>query len=243
MGKKISFILSLLLGICCFGVTSFAADEQVELWIHTRAQDGTKVEGTDQLELDVYDLTDWREKQRGDEKGDKEFIVDTYTTREKLKSFVEQEQLTKCNQELLKVDGSGNVSFDVARYSGGKDAAYLILASGETGNYHMSPIIIYLPQKHPETNEEAQRLLIYAKYKDMTPIPSPSIDSTSKTEETSKERQLSALGPQSTGSKKEYPSTNDLIRNYTFLGIILIMIGFIGYKLTNKRKKIGGKKL
>lgn len=74
MGKRISFIGCLLLGICCFGMAVFAADEQsaeeneeqsnalVELWIHTWGEDGKRVDGTEKLTFDVYDLTSWREE-------------------------------------------------------------------------------------------------------------------------------------------------------------------------------------
>lgn len=250
MGKRISFIVCLLLGICCFGMTGFAADEQgeekneeqgnelVELWIHTWGEDGKRVEGTEQLTFDVYDLTSWREEHGGDEKEAKEFLLNTYATKEKMAEFVQEKQLVKWNQEELGVDGSGNVSFDVPRYSDGKDAAYLILAGGETGKFHMLPVVLYLPQKHPETEEEAKRLLIYGKYKD---ISIPPISSSTPPTETEEEYTYSE-GPRPSGfdgsstSGKNYPSTNDLIRNYTVLGGLLIFIGLLGIKKIQKKK-------
>lgn len=250
MGKRISFIVCLLLGICCFGMTVFAADEQseekneeqsnalVELWIHTWGEDGKRVEGTEKLTFDVYDLTSWRDEHGGDEKEAKEFLLNTYSTKEKMAEFIQEEQLVKWNQEELGVDGSGNVSFDVPRYSGDKDAAYLILASGETGKYHMLPTVLYLPQKHPETEEEAKRLLIYGKYKDISTPPISSSTPPTETEESSSDRLTptpSNLDGSST-SGKNYPSTNDLIRNYTVLGVLLIFIGLLGFKKIQKKK-------
>ncbi len=227
MRKKFSIIFCLLLGICCFGMESFAADEQVELWIHTWKEDGKKVEGTEQLKFDVYDLTTWRSEHGEDEKKDKEYLLNTYSTKESMKSFVEEQQLKKWNESALGVDGSGNVSFYVPRYSDGKDAAYLILASGETGNYQMLPIVLYLPQKHPKTEEEAQRLLIYGKYQD---ISEPPISSSAPPTE--------SVPPSPVPDRpiKNLPSTNDLIRNFTILGSVLVITGILGLKKIQKKK-------
>lgn len=150
--------------------------------------------------------------------------------------FIQEEQFVKWNQEELGVDGGGNVSFDVPRLSGEKDAAYLILASGETGKYHMLPIILYLPQKHPETEEEAKRLLIYGKYKDVSTPPISSSTLPTETEERSSERSAPSNLDGSNASGKNYPSTNDLIRNYTVLGALLIFIGLLGFKKIQKKK-------
>lgn len=229
MKKRISFIICLFLGICCFGMESLAADEQVELWIHTWKEEGKRVEGTEKLTFDVYDLTPWREQQANDEKQEKESLLNTYSTKEQMRSFVQENQLKKWNQTPLGVDGSGNVSFDVPRYSDGKDAAYLILASGETGNYQMLPIILYLPQKHPKMDEEAQRLLIYGKYQDTSPPPTSS--SSSKPEES--DPPPKADPP----SWKNLPSTNELIQHFTILGLILIIIGILGLKKQQKNRR------
>lgn len=239
MKKLFLLILVLLLGTYQFGVSVVAAEENVDLWIHTWSEDGVKVEGTEQLAFDVYDLSKWRAEHGGDEKEDKEKLMNTYSTKEELLSFVEKEQLVKVNQEQYIVDGSGNVSFEVPRYQEGKDAAYLILASGETGKYHMLPIILYLPQKHPETDDEAQRLLIYAKYQDTTEEIVPPEDT--KEPEVNSESEIEKIGNEKSfpSSSKEYPSTNDLIRDYSVLGTVLMIIGFIGLK-TIKRKKQGG---
>ncbi|MGH1845249.1 pilin N-terminal domain-containing protein [Enterococcus gilvus] len=250
MGKKISFIVCLLLGICCFGMTGFAADEpdeQVELWIHTWGEDGKQVEGTQGLTFDVYDVTQWRNKREGDEKEDIEYLRNTYATKEKMQKFIQDEELKKWNDSELGVDGSGNVSFDVPRYQAGKDAAYLILASGETGKYHMTPIILYLPQKHPETDEEAKRLLIYGKYQD---ISKPPILSSSEPEPTSEpepsessSEPLMAETPKPSDQSftermaKKFPATNDTVQNYTILGMLFVLVGLIGIRKMQKKTK------
>lgn len=263
MGKRISFIVCLLLGICCFGMTGFAADgqsdekvdeqsselsneqvnESIELWIHTWV-DEKKVEGTENLQFDVYDLTQWREKRGGDEKEDQEYLMDTYPTKESRLEFVQDEKLRKINQESYKVDGSGNVSFEVPRLS--EKAAYLILASGETGNHIMLPIVLYLPKTHPETQDEATRFLINGKYLDTSKPPTPptTTSSTPPTSETIEpgEDSSNSLVPSTIGGSsrsstgKNFPSTNDLVRNFTVLGLLLILIGLLGIKKIQKKK-------
>lgn len=224
-------------------MTGFAADEtdeQVELWIHTWGEDGKQVEGIQGVTFDVYDLTDWRNRQEGEEKEDKEYLLNTYTTKEKMEGFIQEEQLEKWNQSELKVDGGGNVSFDVPRYQNGKDAAYMILASGETGKYHMLPIILYLPQKHNDTGEEAKRMLIYGKYQDISepPISSSSEEPPTMTSEPVPAEIPRGSEPSFTESlAKRFPSTNDLVQNFSVLGLLFVVIGFIGMKKMQKKNK------
>lgn len=241
MKKLFLLILVLLLGFHTFGVTAKGAEETIDLWIHTWSEDGKKVEGTEELAFDVYDLTEWRTKRGGDEKEDKEFLLNTYSTKEELQAFVKEEQLVKLNQTPYLVDGSGNVAFEVPRYQGEQDAAYLILADGETGKFNMLPIILYFPQIHPETQEEAQRLLIYGKYQDTTkgPIPPEESSDSEPSSDSGSDSGRSGIEKRFPSSGKEYPSTNDLVRDYTVLGLILMSIGFIGIKII-KRKKQGG---
>ncbi|MGO2638776.1 MAG: hypothetical protein ACTH9D_07110 [Enterococcus viikkiensis] len=59
MRKQLFFIVSLLLVVSFSGTKASAAEKQVEVWLHTWGENG-KVEGTDQLMFEVYDLTDWR---------------------------------------------------------------------------------------------------------------------------------------------------------------------------------------
>ncbi|MEG0749825.1 MAG: pilin N-terminal domain-containing protein [Carnobacterium sp.] len=230
MRKQLFFIVSLLLVVSFSGTKASAAEKQVEVWLHTWGENG-KVEGTDQLMFEVYDLTDWRTQHPEEAKKAKEFLLNTYATKEKMATFVKQEQLRKVNTEVLIVDGSGNLSFELPRYQKGKDAAYLVLASGETGAHRLLPIILYLPQKHPETQEEAERLLIYGKYQVDTRIPSQ--ESSNKGEEPNLQKN-SEVSPVLKGTA--FPATNDLIRDYTIIGLLLMMVGFIGFKLNKKGK-------
>ncbi|WP_246042953.1 pilin N-terminal domain-containing protein [Enterococcus viikkiensis] len=201
----------------------------MDLWIHTWSEKGGKVAGTEKLSFEVYDLTQWRGTHKGAEKQAKEYLLNTYPNKEKLTSFVEQEHLTKVNEASYLVDGSGNVSFDVPRYQDGKDAAYLILASGEEGDYQMLPIILYLPQQHPETGEEVQRLLIYGKYLDKGSDQLAEPTSPLETERSSTPKEFLKL-------EKSYPSTNDVVRDFSRIGLVLVMVGLMGLQKMKKRK-------
>ena len=132
--KKVILLLGLILGICNMGVTAFAEESQVDVLIDTRPG------------LDVYDLTEWRSKRSGNEKEDKEFILDTYGTKDKSAKFVKDENLTKVNAAPISLDDTGKATFTLPRYQNERDAAYLILSSGETGKHYMLPIVLYLPQ-------------------------------------------------------------------------------------------------
>lgn len=165
--------------------------------------------------------------------------MDTYPTKESRLKFVQDENLVKLNQEPYKVDGSGNVSFEVPRQS--EKAAYLILASGETGNHTMLPVVLYLPKTHPETQDEATRFLINGKFLDTSKPPPTTTSSTPPTsepeEDSSTEWVPSTIGGSSRSSTgKSFPSTNDLIRNFTVLGLLLILIGLLGFKKIQKKK-------
>ncbi|MEG1504141.1 MAG: hypothetical protein RSC16_07835 [Enterococcus sp.] len=232
--KKMILLLGLILGICNMGVTAFAEEGQVEVQVNTQKTDGSRYEGTEALVLDIYDLTEWRVKRASDEKTDKEYILNKYPTKEKLASFVQNEQLKKVNQTAIPVDEAGRVALNLPRYQAERDAAYLILASGETKNYQMLPVIIYLPQIDIETKEEVSEWVIYCKYGEIspTPIEPPTIDSS--------EPPITIPSDSWQGTKtypdKVLPATNTLIQNYCLLGGSLLAIGFIGLF-----KKQGGK--
>lgn len=143
--KKMILLLGLILGICNLGVTAFAEESQVEVQINTRDEKGFVHEGTENIVLDVYDLTEWRVKRASNEKVDKEYILNTYSTKEKLDNFVKSEQMKKITETPLLLDDTGSVKITLPRYQNEQNAAYLILSSGETGKYHMLPIVVYLP--------------------------------------------------------------------------------------------------
>lgn len=252
--KKVILLLGLILGICNMGVTAFAEESLVEVQIDTRPE-GKIVEGTDSLTLDVYDLTKWREKRSGNEKDDKEFILNTYGSKENSAKFVQDENLTKVNQAPILLDDTGKTSFTLPRYQDGRDAAYLILSSGEKANHYMLPIVVYLPQLFAaDSTREYTSLLFHCKY-DEIPKPPPPTDTTSSTTDTTDTTTTTTtksteppitdssgprkdlpktIGTPSNGGEgpksypKELPSTNELIRNYCFLGLLLMIVGLVG---------------
>ena len=249
--KKMILLLGLILGICNMGVTAFAEESLVEVLIKTRPENGNVYTGIEQIDMDVYDLTEWRQKRASNEKADKEYIMDTYPTKERLATFVQTEQLKKNNQAPYSVDAKGEISLSLPRQQNNQDAAYLILSSGETGNYHMVPIIIYLPQRMTNTLTEADKLDITCKYREIpvtppTSEPPPSTTTTTTTKSTEppitdssgpRKDLPKTIGTPSGGegpsySGKELPSTNELIRNYCFLGLLMI-VGLVGL---NKNK-------
>lgn len=250
--KKMILLLGLILGICNMGVTAFAEESLVEVLIKTRPETGNVYTGIEQIDMDVYDLTEWRQKRASNEKADKEYIMDTYPTKERLATFVQTEQLKKNNQAPYSVDAKGEISLSLPRQQNNQDAAYLILSSGETGNYHMVPIIIYLPQRMTNTLTEADKLEITCKYREIpvtppTSEPPPSTTTTTTTKSTEppitdssgpRKDLPKTIGTPSGGegpsySGKELPSTNELIRNYCFLGLLLMIVGLVGL---NKNK-------
>ncbi|MDU5336186.1 pilin N-terminal domain-containing protein [Enterococcus sp.] len=252
--KKMILLLGLILGICNMGVTAFAEESLVEVMIDTRP--GDKIyEGTENITLDVYDLTEWRLKRSGNEKEDKEFILNTYGTKENSAKFVQDENLTKINPTPISLDATGKASFTLPRYQNERDAAYLILSSGETKEHYMLPIVVYLPQMlESDSTREYTSFLFNCKY-DTIPKPPPPTDTTSSTTDTTDTTTTTTttksteppitdssgprkdlpktIGTPSGGegpsySGKELPSTNELIRNYCFLGLLLMIVGLVG---------------
>lgn len=256
--KKMILLLGLILGIYCnLGVTAFAEESLVEVQINTRDEKGFIHEGTESITLDIYDLTEWRSARKSSEKADKRYILDTYATKAKLEAFVKEASLRKLNDAPLTLDTKGSVTLNLARYQQDKDAAYLILSSGETGNYHMLPVIVYLPQMLKDSTVEYTRLLFNCKYDEIPTTPTTEPTTTEPTTEPTTTPTKSTEPPitDSSGPKKdrpividtpddggdgpkrypvkELPSTNELIRNYCFLGLLLMSVGLIGL---NKNK-------
>ena len=113
---------------------------QVEVQINTRDEKGFVHEGTENIVLDVYDLTEWRVKRASNEKVDKEYILNTYSTKEKLDNFVKSEQMKKITETPLLIRRYGQCKRLLCHaIKNEQNAAYLILSSGETGKYHMLP--------------------------------------------------------------------------------------------------------
>ena len=232
--KKVILLLGLILGICNMGVTAFAEESQVDVLIDTRP--GDKIyEGTENITLDVYDLTEWRSKRSGNEKEDKEFILDTYGTKDKSAKFVKDENLTKVNAAPISLDDTGKATFTLPRYQNERDAAYLILSSGETGKHYMLPIVLYLPQVLAgDSTREYTSFLFNCKYdeiddtKPTKPTEPPVTDSSGPRKDLPKTIGTPNGGEGPSYSGKELPSTNELIRNYCFLGLLLMIVGLVG---------------
>ncbi|GCF94147.1 hypothetical protein NRIC_20380 [Enterococcus florum] len=252
MKKLAVFFVSLLLligGIHSPSRSAAAEQEQVQVLIHTRLEGGEVVQGTEDITLSVYDLTSWRLTNELTEKEAKEFLLDKDATKETMKAFVENEKLQKLNSTPIKTDSEGKASVTVPRYQEGQDAAYLILAQGETGNQHLLPVVIFLPQYYPDTQKESYQLLFYGKYAEIVP-PEPSEPPTSSSEEPPTKHPIEEPNepiersrtvkeyPQNSG--KSYPQTNDVVRSYFEIGGLLVALGAIGLYYT--KKKTGGRK-
>lgn len=244
--KKVILLLGLILGICNMGVTAFAEESLVDVMIDTRPGD-ILYEGTENITLDIYDLTEWRSKRTSSEKEDKEYILNTYGTKENSAKFVQDQNLTKINSTSISLDATGKASFTLPRYQNERDAAYLILSSGETKEHYMLPIVVYLPQMlKSDSTREYTSFLFNCKY-DTIPKPPPPTDTTDTTTTTTTKSTEPPItdssgprkdlpktigtpsggeGPGYTG--KELPSTNELIRNYCFLGLLLMIVGLVG---------------
>lgn len=244
--KKVILLLGLILGICNMGVTAFAEESLVDVMIDTRPGD-ILYEGTENITLDIYDLTEWRSKRTSSEKEDKEYILNTYGTKENSAKFVQDQNLTKINSTSISLDATGKASFTLPRYQNERDAAYLILSSGETKEHYMLPIVVYLPQMlKSDSTREYTSFLFNCKY-DTIPKPPPPTDTTDTTTTTTTKSTEPPI-TDSSGPRKDLPktigtpsggegpgytgkellSTNELIRNYCFLGLLLMIVGLVG---------------
>lgn len=247
--KKMILLLILIIGLSSTGGTAFAEESQVEVQVNTRDEKGYIHEGTENIKLSIYDLTDWRFKRTSDEKKDKEYILNTYSTKDKLTEFVKDEQLKKISETSFVLDEKGSLKINLPRYQNERDAAYLILSMGETGKYQMLPIIVYLPQILTNSKEESFFLVYNSKYLEIMSTES----STTQTESTEQsitnslesKKNLSLIagtsnnreGEQNHFSEKDFPATNELIRNFYFLGILLMIFGLVGLVKNSKGKK------
>lgn len=215
-----------------------ATGDKVGISIHLVAEGDPVIPGTETIVFDVYDLTDWRGENGHSEKEAKQLLLDTYATKEAMRQFVLDEQLEQVNSAPIPVTNQA-AELTLSRYRKNKDAAYLILASGETGNQHFLPIVLFFPQIDPKTNEESWQLQIYGKYVKLTdpatdPDPEPPRVPTTvpPTSKVTSQKDFPA-------TSKQYPQTNELRQCYLVLGGLLSLFGAIGLL---KNKKIRGKK-
>ena len=236
------FLISMGLIACSSKVEAI---EQVVINFHTKGEDGKSPAGVEKVSFDLYDLTDWRVKEGKDEKAAKELIMNSYKTKDKVENFITTEGLPKLTPEAMLVNQEGSVEMHVDRYRNNADAAYLVVASGETGEDHLLPFVIYLPQYLNGSNDEAEVIEAYAKYvkapakeepeEPAKPVvPNQPSGGSSNGGSTSTGR-LPATGGGSaevaSSTRKLLPQTNDKVNQYLIIGLVLVCVaGFLKRK-------------
>lgn len=206
------------------------ANDRVEIQIDTKIEDGKKVEGTENLVFTIYDLTKWRHSSGLSEKAAKEFLLDKDGTKQEMQEFIQKEQLQKINEEPIVTESNGIASTSVARYQGEKDAAYLIIASGETKKYQFVPIVLFLPQYYVNSESESSKIIIYGKYFETKEVPT-----TASSEKIIEKRPT--VKPVVAASSKAFPQTNDTNSNYLVVGCLFIILGIIGIERNTKKNR------
>lgn len=233
--KKVQlFFLSLLvvlIGVSVLpsSVLAEVSNEKVEVIINTRQKEGQKVQGTDSLSFTIYDLTYWRHSNVMPEKEAKEFLLDKNATKEEMQSFIRTEGLTPLSEETLPVNSEGEARTILPRYQGDKDAAYLILANGETGKFRFLPIVLFFPQYYVDSKVETYKVIIYGKYAEVK----ESLVTTPPSEIA--ERPAVPATPANT-SRKSLPQTNERLNSYSVLGVFIFILAIMGLKRTQKHR-------
>lgn len=232
MKKTRIFFLSLLaifIGVITLPniVSATISNEKVEVIINTRQKEGEKVQGTDKLNFTIYDLSNWRHSNVMSEKEAKEFLLDKNATKEEMQSFIKSAGLKPLSEETLTVNGEGEAKTVLPRYQANKDAAYLILANGETGKFRFLPIVLFFPQYYVDSNAETFKVMIYGKYaEEKEPLVStPPADTV--------ERTTVPNTPAST-SAKLLPQTNEVLNSYSVLGGLIFILAIMGLKKAQK---------
>lgn len=122
----------------------------------------------------------------------------------------------------------------------------------------MLPIVVYLPQLLEGTEIEYTSLLFNCKYDEIptTPTTTPPTTTSSSTTTPTKSTEPpitdsseprkdlpKTIGTPSGGEgPKSFPSTNELIRNYCFLGLLLMSVGLIGLNKNKGEKNYENKR-
>ena len=232
MKKYHLFFLSLLIVfIGVIGLTSSVlaapSDEKVEVIINTRQKEGEKVQGTDHLNFTIYDLTGWRHSTAMSEKEAKEYLLDKNADQEEMQSFIRTQGLKVFGEDALTVNDEGEARVLLPRYQDNKDAAYLILASGETGKFRFLPIVLFFPQYAVDSNLETFKVMIYGKYAEkQEPL------TTAPPTEAAKRTEIPKTAVDT--SHKSLPQTNDFVKSYALLGGLLLISAIMGLKRTQK---------
>ncbi|MDU5336207.1 pilin N-terminal domain-containing protein [Enterococcus sp.] len=224
-----SSLLVIFIGVIVLPCSVLAelSNEKVEVVINTRQKEGQKVQGTDNLNFTIYNLTNWRHSNVMSEKEAKEFLLDKNATKEEMQNFIRTEGLEPLSEEMLPVNSEGEARTILPRYQDSKDAAYLILANGETGKFRFLPIVLFFPQYYVDSKMEAFKVMIYGKYAEEKE-PSVSTPTTGTVE-----RPAVPNIPMNT-SQKSLPQTNDLLNRYSVLGGLIFILAIMGLKRTQK---------
>lgn len=172
-----AFFLTGLTFICG---TKFEAAEQATIVVHLTEEGKNKHPGLENISLDIYDLTAWKDLNGVVGKDAQELILNSYKTKEKLNTFIQNEQLPKLNQAAISFDQSDKAEIKVDRYRNQSSAAYLIVGNGETGRNQLLPFVVFLPMYDSE-NVEVDSIDLYGKYitiptPDPDPMPDPDPD-------------------------------------------------------------------
>ncbi|GCF92876.1 hypothetical protein NRIC_07670 [Enterococcus florum] len=241
--KKIKLFLAVLLTFLIAGITASPAqaieDTTVEVLIHTKIEGGEKVQGTEDITFMLYDITSWCKANNFSEKAAKEFLLDKFSKTGEMQEFLESEDLEALNETPIGVDAQGVAKTTVDRYQNDQEAAYLILASGETGNYRFLPVVLFPAQLHTMDTmvDSSEQLMVYGKYLEIEePAPSEPTPSSEEEPRTSLPRTQGVT--EGTTTRKTLPQTNDVVTNYLAIGGLLLILGILG--LRNNTKKIRG---
>ncbi|WP_288226945.1 pilin N-terminal domain-containing protein [uncultured Enterococcus sp.] len=216
--KKLSLIC-LVIVYFFYGNSAFASEAAVSVSIDTKRA-GEFVAGTEALTFDVYDLTEWCQKNNQSEKKSKQFWLDQYQNKQQFQRVIQQAALTKVNERPLAVGSDGLMQAALPYHQQGKPAVYLFSAFGETGNQEFLPLVLFLPTECP-----AATVYLYGKYQ-----------TTAGTEELIEESPNHENKP---STKTSLPQTNERPSNFLYSGILLALAGGGGLayqKQKNRRK-------
>lgn len=261
MKKIIMIIIYLLIGVMILTIggetVSGETVEMIRIELHTQPEDREqRVSGVESIRFNIYDLTNWRhERPTLNREQLADDLLTKYSKRADLQKFLQAEKMPKINPTELVPDEQGVVYYDLLKEQNQQAATYLVVAGGETGKDIFAPVLIVLPYIDDFTGVEADHLFVEAKYyqedqpipidepepapdpDDPTPIrKEPIMPDTVNGKTTPKVRQTTIAKPFGS-STKNYPQTNELIKNYVPIGLMFIVAGFIGCLKLQKTKK------
>ena len=141
--KKLSLIC-LVIVYFFYGNSAFASEAAVSVSIDTKRA-GEFVAGTEALTFDVYDLTEWCQKNNQSEKKSKQFWLDQYQNKQQFQRVIQQAALTKVNERPLGVGSDGLMQ--------------AALPYHQQGNQEFLPLVLFLSTEYPTAT-----VYLYGKY-------------------------------------------------------------------------------